>query len=139
MTAFVVIGLVSACAMIETNQAKLSEKPDGVRVYPPKVYLFVGTNASWLTYAPDFERAYDVKPITILAKQDFKIELGDGQLNSLTASQDTTAILTFLQSMGELGAKAAGVGVSSQQFDSTFGLNEGIWAMDDMGVFRKKQ
>lgn len=128
---------VSSCATISTSKADLNEAPDGVRVYAPKVYLFVdGTSKkSRLEVLPDYDRAYDVKPVTILAKHDFKIELDDGRLKSLAANQDTTALLTFLGGVVEEAAGIAGA-VSGVSIDGTFGLAEGIYVMGDDGVFR---
>lgn len=136
----IAVSIMSSCTMLETSDADLNKKPDGVRIYPPKAYLLVGEEESYLTYAPNYERAYDVKPVTIFAKHDFKVELDEGgQLKSLTSNQDTTAFLSFLQGAGELGTKAAGLGVSAQNFDSNFGLPRGIYVMGDDGVFTKIQ
>ena len=143
--AFVIIAtimiasLTFGCATIITEKADLGSKPNGVRIYPPKVYLLVDTakSESTLVYAPDYQRAYDVKPLTIFAKQDFKIETDEGQLKSLVANQDTTALLTFIQGAGELAAKAAGVAVSASNIAGTFGLESGIYLLTDHGVFKK--
>ena len=123
------------CATIRVNEAVAGKPPDGIRIYPPKVYLLVDTCAkkSRLMYAPDFANAYDVKPLTIFAKQDFTVELDEGQLKKLVSSQDTTAFLTFLQGAAEIAAKAFGTGVSSTSIDGTFGLADGIWMMDATG------
>jgi hypothetical protein len=103
------------------------------------VYLLVdaGEKKTTIAYFPDYKRAYDVKPQTILAKQDFKIEMEDGQLKSFLANQDTTAALTFFNSAATLAAKAAGVGVSATVFNGTFGLESGIYQLGDDGVFHK--
>ena len=131
--------VVSGCATIVTNKANLNETPKGVRIYPPKVYLLVdtGVNKTTIVYLPDYSRAYDIKPLTIFAKQDFKIETDEGQLKALTANQDTTAMLTFLKEAAALAAKAAGVAVSSTVINGTFGLESGIYQLGDDGVFRK--
>lgn len=89
-----------------------------------------------LVFLPDYARAYDVKPRTFLAKQDFKVELDEGQLKSLTASEDTTAIISLFKETASLAAKAAGAGVSSSTINGTFGLTTGIYCLDDDGVFR---
>src|SRR5206468_3210193 len=66
--------LFASCATVLTQKADLAKKPNGVRVYPPKVYLMVDTveKKTTLAYLPDYSRAYDVLPVTIFAKQDFK-------------------------------------------------------------------
>ncbi len=132
-------GLLSGCATIVTHQAKLSERPDGIRVYPPKVYLMVDTaeKKSTLSFLPDYARAYDVKPRTFLAQQDFKIELDEGQLKSLTANQDTTALVGVLKDSAAQAAKAAATGVSASVINGTFGLESGIYRLEDDGVFRR--
>ena len=94
-------------------------------------------NKTTLAYLPDYSRAYDVLPVTIFAKQDFKVEMDEGQLKTLTSNEDTTAFLTFLQQAGTLAAKAAGVAVSSTVINGTFGLDSGIYRLEDDGVFRR--
>jgi hypothetical protein len=131
---------VGACATIQTRNADLNSKPDGVRVYPPKMYLFVGEKSSWLVSAPDVENAYDIKPLTIFAKHDFKVEMTEGMLTGVVSNQDTTSFLTFVKGVGELGAKAGGVGVSQQVFSNeTFGLKPGIYRMKRDGTFTRVQ
>lgn len=131
--------VATGCATVVTNKANLNEAPQGVRIYPPKVYLLVDTakGKTTIAYLPDYRRAYDLKPLTIFAKQDFKIETDGGQLTALTTNQDTTAMLTFLKEAAELAAKAAGYAVSSTVINGTFGLESGIYQLGDDGVFRK--
>jgi hypothetical protein len=133
--------VVTACATITTHRANLAEKPDGVRVYPSKVYLFVDEeqHQTTIVYAPDFSRAYDIKPLTVLAKQDFKIEMEDSQLKTLTSNQDTTSIIELFKTAAQLGAKAAGLGVSAGSIKGTFGLKSGIYVLNDDGVFQRVQ
>jgi len=130
---------LSGCATIATRKADLAKAPKGVRVYPPKVYLMVDANErkTTLAFLPDYTRAYDVLPVSIFAKQDFEIEFSDGQLKSLTANQDTTAIISLLKEGATLAAKAAGVGVSSSTINGTFGLETGVYCLGDDGTFRK--
>ncbi len=142
-SAVLLLGLVlsfslTGCSTFATKKADLSQAPDGVRIYPPRVCLFVDETEkrSTLAYLPDYRRAYDIKPITVVAKQDFKVELEEGQLKVLTSNQDTTALLTFIKEAGTLAAKAAGVGVSAQVLNGTFGFKSGIYCMNDEGVIR---
>jgi hypothetical protein len=87
MCIIVVVG--TECTTVTTKRANLAKEPEGIRVYAPKVYLFVdeGKRETTVVYAPDFSRTYDVKPLTVLAKQDFKFEMEDGQLKTLTSNQ----------------------------------------------------
>ena len=135
----VFLGLSSGCATVVTNDADLAKTPNGVRVYPPKVYLMVdtGEKRTTLAFLPDFSRAYDVKPLTIFAKQDFKIEIDEGQLKALTSNQDTTTFLTFMKEAATLAAKASGATVSSTVINGTFGLDSGIYRLNDNGRFEK--
>jgi hypothetical protein len=136
-TTAVLIALACAtgCATITTHAPQAGKPPDGVRVYPPKLYLLVDTCAKQtrILSAPDFANAYDVKPLTLLSRQDFSVELEEGQLTKLVANQDTTALLTFVQGAAETAARAAGVGVSSQAVEGTFGLDDGVWTLDALG------
>ncbi|HKD70231.1 MAG TPA: hypothetical protein VKB84_25565 [Candidatus Binataceae bacterium] len=132
---------LSACATVQTRWARgSSDAPDGVRVYPPKVYLMVDNKAqqSTLTMLPDYENAYDIKPLTIFAKNNFSIQTDDGQVKAFSDDQDTTAFLTFLYEAGQAAAKGAGLPVSSQVMKGTFGLPDGIYVMDQTGTFRRR-
>jgi hypothetical protein len=119
------------CTAIRTSKANLEEPPKGVRVYPPAVYLFVDkARGSQYVVAPDYRRAYDVRPVTVFAKQDFGVEVNDGVLAKYSGSQDTLAILSFLQRGAELGAKAAGVSVSQVSLPGNFGFPDGVYRLN---------
>jgi hypothetical protein len=133
----VVLASLCGCATLETQKADLRKAPDGVRVYPPKVYLFVSAETAFLTHSPDFENAYDIKPLTIFAKQDFSVTFSDSEMAGITSNQDTTAILDFFKAFGQLGAQAAGVGVSVQEIKGNFGLAPGVYTMTKEGKFVK--
>ncbi len=133
--------LFAGCATIRTEKVTdLNSRPEGVRVYPPRIYLAVDKehNKSQLYILPDYQRAYDIKPLTVLAKNDFSIELDDGKISKLTSNQDTTGILTFISQAGQAAAKGAGLPVSGgAAVEGSFGLASGIWRLGDDGVFRK--
>jgi hypothetical protein len=126
------------CAELVTRPADLAKAPDGIRVYPPKVCLLVdsGANATVIATFPDLARAYDVKPRTILAKQDFELELEAGQVTALKADQDTSILPRFLTDAAEVAAGAAGAGISaSAALRGTFGFSDGVHCMRDDGRF----
>ena len=136
------VASLSGCATIVTKDAKLDKAPKGVRIYPPQVCLLVdakvngGEGTTIITYLPDFDRAYDVRPLTILAKQDLKIELDEGQLKTLTSTQDTTAFIALMRDAAQIAAKAAGLGVSaSAPMKGNFGFASGIHCLRDDGSF----
>ena len=131
--------LLCGCASIKTTRADLSQAPKGVRVYPPAVYLFVDkARGSQYIVAPDFRRAYDVRPRTLFAAQQFGVELNDGVLAKYSGDQDTTAILSFFQHAGETAAKAAGVAVSQVNLPGNFGFPDGIYRLDpETGRFER--
>jgi hypothetical protein len=133
--------VTASCATLRTYRADLSAKPKGVRIYPPKVYLLVDTEKerSHLIYLPDFERAYDVAPVAVLAEHQFSVEVDGGLLRSLTSKQDPTAFLTFVKEAGTVGAGAASVPVSKETFEGTFGLPAGIYILNDHGKFEPIQ
>ena len=123
--------LLAGCTMIKTSKAQLDKPPRGVRVYPPAVYLFVDkARGSQYVVAPDYSRAYDVRPITVFAKQDFDVTLNDGVLGKYSGGQDTTGPLSFLQRGTELGARAAGVSVSQVSLPGNFGFPDGIYKLN---------
>lgn len=135
--AFLLAALASTgCAMVQVYPARPGDAPKGARVYPPKIYLLVDTTTSELVTIPDLCRPYDLVPLTILAKQEFKVEADGGMLKSLTANQDTTAFLTFLAGAAELAAKAAGTGVSHEKLAGTFGLAKGVYEFAENGGLR---
>jgi hypothetical protein len=135
--AVVALGL-AGCATIVTRKADLAKAPEGIRVYPPRVCLLVDTRAKATVIAtfPDLARAYDVKPLTVLAKQDWKLELEGGQVSALTANQDTSAFPRFVTEAARLAAGAAGAGVSAPAaLEGTFGFDDGVHCMRDDGSF----
>jgi hypothetical protein len=128
------LSALTGCATFLTRDvADLGTPPKGVRIYPPRVCLLVGKSSAKLVSLPDFRRAYDVRPLTILAKQDFKVELSDGQLTALTSNQDTTAFLSFLGQAAKTAAEAAG-GVSSSEIPGDIGIERGIYCFGDAGT-----
>ena len=123
--------LWTGCAAIKTSKADLSQAPTGVRVYPPAVYLFVDkARGSQYVVAPDYGRAYDVRPRTIFASQKFGVELNDGVLARYSGDQDTTSILTFFQHAGDTASKAAGIAVSQVSLPGNFGFPDGIYRLN---------
>lgn len=132
-------GLLCGCAAIKTSKANLNDAPRGVRVYPPAIYLFVDkARGSQYVVAPDYSRAYDVKPLTLFAKQSFGLEFNDGVLSKYSGDQDTTGPLSLLQTGAQLGAKAAGVSVSQVNLPGSFGFPDGVFKLNpDTGRFER--
>ena len=133
-----VLALLAGCTTLVTRRANLDAPPQGVRIYPPRVYLLVDEekpDATVLFYLPDYARAYDVKPVTFLARQDFKVELQDGQLKALTADQDTAPLLDLLGKTAS-APLLRGPAASAPGLGATYGLKTGIYRLDDDGVFR---
>jgi hypothetical protein len=130
-------GLGGGCASVVAKQADLDAAPDGIRVYAPRACLLVdvAANTTVIAYFPDPARAYDLKPRTVLARQELRVELEAGQLVSFTSSQDTTAFPRLLTEAAELAA-AAGAGVSaSAPLKGSFGFSDGVHCMRDDGSF----
>jgi hypothetical protein len=123
--------LFGGCACINTSKADLNKAPKGVRVYPPAVYLFVdkAKGSQYLT-APDYSKAYDIRPFTFLAKNSFSLELSDGVLSKYTGDQDTSGFIALLSTVGQSAAKAAGAAVSQQSMAGSFGLADGIYKLN---------
>jgi hypothetical protein len=134
------VALAPGCATVRTfDVSDPDSTPRGVRVYAPRIYLLVDGQAkpspqTQIVTLPDPCRAYDLRPWTLFAQQDFQIELdGAGQLKALTANQDTAAFLTFLKEGATLAAKAAGAPVGVQTIAGTFGLPDGVYLVGDDG------
>jgi len=137
--------MIGACAEVSTTKVTdLASAPQGVRVYPPRIYLLVDNatggvppKQTTVITLPDFRRAYDIKPTTILAKQNFKVELDDGLIKTLSTDQDTTGFLTFVKDIAQSAAKAAGLPMSASSINSTGGLPNGLYVLDDDGTLRR--
>jgi hypothetical protein len=134
--------LAPGCATLVTREADLARAPDGIRIYPPRVCLLVDTRANdgagstVLALLPDLARAYDLRPRTILARQELRLELEAGQITALHASQDSAVFLSFLRDAAEIAAGAAGVGVSAgAPLEGTFGFSDGVHCLRDDGTF----
>jgi hypothetical protein len=134
LTLLVLLG----CATIRTTPVRnLSDPPEGVRVYPPKIYLLVDNEQHQSTIAllPDYEHAYDIRPLTVFAKNNVSIETDDGQIKKFSDDQDTSGFLTFLYQAGQAAARGAGLPVSTQVIKGTFGLPDGIYTIGERGAF----
>ncbi len=127
------------CATTLTNKANLAEEPDGVRIFPPKTYLFVNTkdNKTDIYLLPDYANAYDIKPLTIVAKQDFRVTVNDtGGLSEFATNQDTTAFVDLFKAAADVAksASAGGAGALTQNtINGTFGLEDGIYVLSEKG------
>lgn len=134
--------LLTGCTLISTEKANLQSAPNGVRIYPPKTYFFVNgeKHQTHVYILPDYKNAYDVKPWTIISKQEFNVELSDGMLNKFTANQDTTSLIALVKTAAEAAKSAAapGAGGLSQNYiEGTFGLEDGIYVLTETGTFDK--
>jgi hypothetical protein len=128
LTALCLIG--SGCSGICTYRATKDGPVRGLRVYQPKVYLFVDVKASKLVVLPDPDNAYDVKPWSVLAKTDLTLKTTDGLANEAAVNLDSTAGLALIQKVAELAAgaaKDAAKAVSEQELPGNFGLDPGIY------------
>ena len=92
---------LSGCAYVHTEKADLNSAPNGVRVFPSKLFIAVDQQKgqSTIFYGPDMAKAYDIKPMTIFAKNDFQVDVEDGQIKSMKSDQDSSGFLTFFQSI----------------------------------------
>lgn len=122
----------------------------GVKVYPQKIYLLVDKEkaTSKLVSLPDIKNGYVVKPWSFLSKHEFSIKIEEAQIKELTSNQDSTAALAFLQKIVEVGgqlatealkaaAPVAGKAVANVDLASAFGLQTGIYELDETGQFRR--
>ena len=137
------IGFLAAapwgCASVSTTPASPDDPPNGIRIHPTRVYLFVDReqSRSQLVYAPDPESAYDVKPVSFLAEHDFKMDIEAGQVKSLTSNANPAAILALFKEATDIAAGAGiGRGTTDTTLEGTFGLEEGIYVLRN-GRFEK--
>jgi len=131
--------IVSGCSKLVVTPvgADLDKEPNGIRVYPPRVLLFVGEKYSLIHYAPDYKRAYDIKPFTFFANQDFNIDVINGRIQSLTSNQDSLFTYSILSNFEKDIGKAPITHGETIQIEGTFGLAPGIYEMQPSGEFKK--
>jgi len=127
----------AGCAALRVEAARPGDPPRGIRVYPPSVYLLVDSEASEIVTLPDLCRPYDLRPLAVLARQDFALQTSGGMLSEAVAHQDTTAILTFASGAGELAARAAAPRAAPERLSGNFGLAEGVYRLGDDGAFER--
>ena len=103
-------------------------------------------NESTILYLPDYQYSYDIKPLAFLAKNDFNIQIQEGQITSIISNEDSTAFFTFLSELAKKAAEMYGPTKKSEPtrtfeeknvFSGTFGLEDGIYRLDDYGKFEK--
>lgn len=142
---------ISGCATIVTSKANLpessnifiTEDPKGIRVYPSRVYLMVGSKESRLILLPDYTQAYDVNPFVLLGTSEFKIELRNGQIISLGSKTNTTEFIEVLKTVKGAIMAAQGLPTFKNMKAITLpgevlGKHEVlIYRLDDDGVFKE--
>lgn len=140
LIAIVLFFTISGCATVLTEKANLQDSPDGVRIFPPKTYLFVNKEKKKtdIYILPDYANAYDIKPLTLVAKQTVNIEVSDsGILSKFSAEQDTTALIELIKTAADIAKEAgkSGAGMLTQNsIEGTFGLDDGIYVLSDVGI-----
>lgn len=134
-----VLFITSGCSKLVITQVgpDLDKEPNGIRVYPPRVLLFVGEKYSMIHYVPDYKRAYDVKPFTFFANQDFNIDVVNGRIQSLTSNQDSLFTYSILSPLEKEIGKAPITHGEMIQIEGTFGLAPGIYELQQTGEFKK--
>jgi Txe/YoeB family toxin of Txe-Axe toxin-antitoxin module len=100
--------LCSACAYTVVNPLpEDDDSTEGYRFYEPMPVLLVGCTRIELGFVPDYSRGYSVQPRAWLAKNDFEIKLDNAMLEEATSDLDSTALLTFLQTVGSEAIEGA--------------------------------
>lgn len=134
---------LSGCATVLTEKANYKTAPKGVRVFPPKTYLFVSNSKEQTTIVtlPDYENAYDVNPLTIVADQNFSVQMDDGVLKQFDTHQNTTSFTELFKAIaaetkGNTGASGAGAG-GGNSIEGTFGLTDGVYMITSTGKIEK--
>lgn len=99
--------LTTGCSGLKITPAGVNTPPNGIRVYPPKTYLFVNdSGAGTIAYLPDYQNGYDIKPKAFLMKQEFTMKMTGGQITELTDNQDPTAVLALIQGVAQKAMEA---------------------------------
>ncbi len=145
--AVLVITVFLGCEAIVTTKAAppkdggvgyLTENPEGIRVYPTRVYLIVTNEGYTIEYWPDYRQAYDIKPRVYLSKNDFKIQIKNGQVESLNSNTDTTDIAkTVIETIPKVMVPISGeikkAGEPTRAV--SIGLKPGVYRLEDDGKF----
>ena len=134
-----VLFIASGCSKLVITQVgpDLDKEPNGIRVYPPRVLLFVGEKFSMIHYVPDYKHAYDVKPFTFLANQDFNLDVVNGRVQSLSSNQDSLFTYSILSQQKKEIGKAPITHGENILIEGTFGLAPGIYELQASGEFKK--
>ncbi|MBU4234037.1 MAG: hypothetical protein L6277_02050 [Desulfobacterales bacterium] len=142
-----------SCSTLVISKAVADKEPNGIRVYPPKIYLIIYEKQELLKTStdkivtqkfikimtlPDMTKGYDIKPVSFLARNNFEISLSDGQLTNLKADLDTTAIINLLKSMVEKGAEVAKTSLVSEiEIEGSIKWESGMYEFDTKnGLFK---
>jgi hypothetical protein len=108
------------------------EGREGIRVYDPAYYVVVsrtGDDFKTQTFVgPNLCSHYEIKPKSFFAKNSFSLRLTDGMASQVADDLDTTAILSFFQSVAEKATEAAASAVGgTEAMDGRAMGGEGIW------------
>ena len=139
-----IIMVFSGCATVLTEKANDKVAPKGVRVFPPKTYLFVNNEKQQTTIhiLPDYKNAYDINPLTIVAAQDFSIQMEDGMIKQFNTNQDTTSFTNLFKAISENLKESSPSGASAgggNTMAGTFNLDDGIYIISNTGEIEKIQ
>ncbi|MHB9073347.1 MAG: hypothetical protein ACYC6G_07470 [Desulfobaccales bacterium] len=139
LMAVIITGL--GCSGLTVSRPEINAPPNGIRVYPPKVYLFAdGKGKGTVFYLPDYGEAYDVKPFAFLMKQEFNLKMSGGQVTELTDSQDPTPFFNMIQGIAqkalELPKPVGGESVSVDVPPGVYVLNKVTGQFDPVTPFQ---
>lgn len=133
-TLIIMLFIIGGCATLMITKADNDSEWKGIRVYQPKIYLFVKEGQGTIMALPDFQKPYDIQPFTLLANHNFNIKINNGLITDLTSNQDVTAFLSFAQGMAQLGKDAA-LAAGEEIYIS--GIPNGVYILEKDGSFRK--
>ena len=147
----VLVFALSACAWADVKPIGYQDRSsEGVRVYDPKPLLIVtpakydkegkqiSAGSTTLTFIPDYTRGYAVTFGTFLAKNKASVQIKEGILTQFDSDQDTTGLLSLLQSLGSEALKNVDkLAALGEEISSAIPGLDGIYefVFDENGTF----
>jgi hypothetical protein len=125
------IFLFSGCAYTVVRPVKYSDRDmRGYRIYDPQPILVSTCETTSIAFVPNFNRGYSVISKAWLAKNKSTIKETSGILSEATTDVDSTAILTFIQTLGAEAIKQAEK-LAALGEGATGGMKKaGLWRLD---------
>jgi hypothetical protein len=107
-TILLAVFTTTGCAYTIVKPVEPSDTARGYRYYDPLPLLLEGCAETKLFYLPNFNKGYAVQPRAWWAKNQYELQIEDGQLTAAKGTLDSTALLALLENVGSEAVESAG-------------------------------